>query len=68
MKVVENIFTINYYCLDGTLFLSHLVIPLRIEVLPTTGVSVIFHYISLGIETHTQSPLNLVMKTDLIAT
>jgi hypothetical protein len=46
----------------------NLIIPLRFEVLPNTEIFVIFHHISVGIETPNQSPLELVMKMDLIAT
>jgi len=48
--------------------MSHLIILIRFEVLPTTGISVIFHNISLVIETPNQSPLKLIIKMYLITT
>ena len=48
------------------LFVSHLIIPLRFEVLPTTEISGIFQNISLGYVTTNQSTLKLIMKVDLI--
>ena len=68
IEVVKNIFAISYYCLYGILFLSHLIIPLRTEFLPITEISVIFHCISLGIETPNKGPPKLTMKMYLITT
>jgi hypothetical protein len=68
IEVVKNISTICYYCLQGVLFVSNLIIPLWFEVLPTIEISVIFHNISRAIETPNQSPLKLSIKMYLIAT
>jgi hypothetical protein len=48
-------------------FVSKLIIALRFEVLLTTEISVIFHHISVGIETPNTGPLKLNMKMELIA-
>ena len=65
IDVVKTVFTIGYYCLHIILFGPNLIILYRLDVLPTTEISVIFLHISVGNETPTQSQVKLIVKMAL---